>query len=46
MPLKGTGFGLASVKRRLFLLFGRQDLLEIKKEDQQFIVTINIPQTG
>jgi two-component system, LytTR family, sensor kinase len=43
MPLKGTGFGLASVKRRLFLLFGRQDLLEIKKEKQQFIITVKIP---
>jgi two-component system, LytTR family, sensor kinase len=43
MPVKGNGFGLASVKRRLFLLFGRQDLLEIKKEEQQFIVTVKIP---
>ncbi len=43
MPMKGTGFGLASVKRRLFLLFGRQDLLEIKKENQLFIVTVRIP---
>lgn len=46
MPLKGTGFGLASVKRRLFLLFGRHDLLEIKKEAEQFTVTVNIPQAG
>ncbi len=44
MPMKGTGFGLASIRRRLFLLFGRQDLLEIKKEAQQFIVVISIPQ--
>ncbi len=43
MPMKGTGFGLASVKRRLFLLFGRQDLLEIKKEEQLFIVVVKIP---
>jgi sensor histidine kinase YesM len=46
MPLKGTGFGLASVKRRLFLLFGRPDLLEIKKEAEQFTVTVNIPQVA
>ena len=43
MPLKGTGFGLASVKRRLYLLFGRPDLLQIKKEGQLFIVQVNIP---
>lgn len=42
--VKGTGFGLASVKRRLFLLFARYDLLEIKKDDQQFITIITIPQ--
>ena len=44
MPVKGTGFGIASIRRRLFLLFGRQDLLQIKKEAQQFIVVISIPQ--
>ncbi len=43
MPFKGNGFGLSSVRRRLFLLFGRHDLLEIKKEDQQFIVLLNVP---
>ncbi|MEP7145242.1 MAG: histidine kinase [Ferruginibacter sp.] len=43
-PLKGTGFGLSSIKRRLFLLFARYDLLEIKKEAQQFITIISIPQ--
>jgi two-component system, LytTR family, sensor kinase len=43
MPMKGTGFGLASVKRRLFLLFGRPDLLEIKKSEQLFVVTVRIP---
>jgi two-component system, LytTR family, sensor kinase len=43
MPQKGTGFGLASVKRRLYLLFGRQDLLQIKKEGQQFVVEVKIP---
>ncbi|MEO6730936.1 MAG: histidine kinase [Ferruginibacter sp.] len=42
--VKGTGFGLTSVKRRLFLLFERYDLLEIKKEAQQFITIITIPQ--
>ncbi len=28
---KGTGFGLESVKRRLYLLFGRNDLLELQR---------------
>jgi sensor histidine kinase YesM len=42
---KGTGFGLSSIQRRLFLLFARKDLLKIKKEDDHFITTILIPQT-
>jgi LytS/YehU family sensor histidine kinase len=40
----GTGFGLASVKRRLFLLFERADLLKITAENNTFITTILIPQ--
>lgn len=43
-PLKGTGFGLSSIQRRLFLLFARHDLLSTKKEGEQFITTILIPQ--
>ncbi|MBC7886329.1 MAG: histidine kinase [Ferruginibacter sp.] len=43
-PVKGTGFGLASIKRRMFLLFARYDLLQIKKGPQEFITTISIPQ--
>jgi sensor histidine kinase YesM len=43
-PLKGTGFGLSSVKRRLFLLFGRNDLLSTQHENDHFITTIFIPQ--
>lgn len=41
---KGTGFGLSSVDRRLFLLFGRKDLLESKAEDSLFTVILKIPQ--
>jgi LytS/YehU family sensor histidine kinase len=44
-PLKGTGFGLASIQRRLFLLFARNDLLKTQKENDHFITTILIPQT-
>ena len=44
-PLKGTGFGLSSVQRRLFLLFARHDLLKTQKDEEHFITTILIPQT-
>ncbi len=43
-PLKGTGFGLSSIRRRLYLLFGRTDLLETAKDAQTFITKISIPQ--
>ncbi|HWH63034.1 MAG TPA: histidine kinase [Ginsengibacter sp.] len=43
-PLKGTGFGLSSIQRRLFLLFARHDLLKTQKEQTNFITTILIPQ--
>lgn len=41
---KGTGFGLSSIQRRLFLLCGRNDLLKTKKENGIFTTTILIPQ--
>lgn len=43
-PSKGTGFGLASIQRRLFLLFERNDLLKTSAENNIFITTILIPQ--
>jgi two-component system, LytTR family, sensor kinase len=43
-PHKGTGFGLSSVQRRLYLLFARQDLLHTEIQDDLFITTIKIPQ--
>jgi two-component system, LytTR family, sensor kinase len=42
-PFKGTGFGLSSIQRRLFLLFARNDLLKTKKDNEYFITTILIP---
>jgi hypothetical protein len=39
----GTGFGLNSVKRRLYLLFGRNDLVEVNKSQNSFIVIFRIP---
>ncbi len=44
-PMKGTGFGLSSIQRRLFLLFARNDLLKTKKDKEYFITTILVPQT-
>ncbi len=43
-PLQGTGFGLASIQRRLFLLFARQDLLGTGTAEGNFITKIVIPQ--
>jgi LytS/YehU family sensor histidine kinase len=43
-PRKGTGFGLSSVQRRLYLLFARNDLLKTEINEQLFTTTIKIPQ--
>ena len=45
-PLKGTGFGLSSIQRRLFLLFARHDLISTKKENDLFITMVLIPQVS
>jgi sensor histidine kinase YesM len=42
-PGKGAGFGLSSVRRRLYLLFGRNDLLKTSQDGQYYISTILIP---
>ena len=44
-PTRGTGYGLSSVERRLYLLYGRNDLLTTKMESGLFITSIKIPQT-
>lgn len=43
-PHQGTGFGLSSIRRRLYLLFARQDLLEISSDDLIFTTLIKVPQ--
>jgi two-component system LytT family sensor kinase len=43
-PQKGTGFGLNSVQRRLYLLFARQDLLITVVKENIFLTTVKIPQ--
>ena len=40
----GTGFGLSSVQRRMFLLYSRNDLIQTSGENGVFTVTIKIPQ--
>ncbi len=44
-PGKGTGFGLASIARRLYLIYGRNDLLTIEKDTAFFTICIRIPQS-
>ena len=44
-PTRGTGYGLSSVERRLYLLYGRNDLLVTKMEAGLFITSIKIPQS-
>lgn len=41
---KGTGFGLSSMKRRLYLLYGRNDLMTTNKAENIFTTTLRIPQ--
>ncbi|MBC7873349.1 MAG: histidine kinase [Ferruginibacter sp.] len=43
-PKQGTGFGLKSVQRRLYLLFGRTDLLVTQANKNIFTTIVKIPQ--
>lgn len=43
-PKHGTGFGLSGVKRRLYLLFARTDLLQTTSDKHIFTTTVKIPQ--
>jgi sensor histidine kinase YesM len=43
-PKQGTGFGLQSIQRRLYLLFARNDLLKTETKENIFITTVKIPQ--
>ncbi len=43
-PQQGTGFGLKSVKRRLYLLFARADLLNTEAKQNIFTTIVKIPQ--
>ena len=43
-PRQGTGFGLKSIQRRLYLLFGRGDLLATEATGNIYTTTVKIPQ--
>lgn len=43
-PPKGTGFGLEGIRRRLYLMYARTDLLTTTSIDGQFNTTLKIPQ--
>lgn len=44
LPKSGTGFGLTGIKRRLYLLFARTDLIETRGENNIFTTIVRIPQ--
>ena len=43
-PRHGTGFGLSSLQRRLYLLYARNDLLQTRQTENTYITLIRIPQ--
>lgn len=45
-PKQGTGFGLKSVQRRLYLLFARTNLLTTEAKQNIFTTVVKIPQDG
>lgn len=42
----GNGIGLHNIAQRLKLMFGREDLISIGKENNKFLVTLTFPQNG
>jgi two-component system LytT family sensor kinase len=43
-PRQGTGFGLKSIQRRLYLLFARTDLLSTEAKRNIFVTRVRVPQ--
>lgn len=43
VPSKGEGIGLENVKKRLKLVYGNNDLLEVHKSSEEFKVVLKIP---
>ena len=44
--ITGNGIGLQNIQQRLKLVFGRDDLLSVGKENGKFRVTLTFPQNG
>ena len=42
----GYGIGLQNIMQRLKLIFGREDLIRISRDEDKFLVTITFPQNG
>lgn len=40
---KGEGVGLVNIKERLKLIYGKENLFDVKRRDKEFIVSILIP---
>lgn len=43
---KGTGFGLEGIRRRLYLLYGRTDLLQVNTANNNFITELSLPKSN
>ena len=43
-PAEGSGFGLNGLRRRLYLLYARNDLLKTTVENNQFTVQLTLPE--
>lgn len=43
--LSGTGFGHKSIKRNLYLLYGRTDLFQLNQSNNEYSVEIKIPKS-
>lgn len=43
-PAEGSGFGLEGLRRRLYLLYARNDLLKIRAENNLFTVQLTLPE--
>jgi LytS/YehU family sensor histidine kinase len=41
---QGTGFGVSSLQRRLYLLFARNDLVTTETKEDLYTITVKIPQ--
>lgn len=46
VPAIGKGIGLQNIIQRLKLVFGRDDLITMHRENGKFLVTITFPQNG